>query len=504
MEPLRRFAIVRALAVYFALTVPAYAQTAPATVRIVHFNDTDQMAARDGTGGLAEAMTLIRQFRSERANTLLTFGGDMLSPSLLSGFDKGAHMIALTNAFGIAAAVPGNHEFDFGPDNATARLKEANYPWLAANLQRSGVALDGVAPSFVREVAGYRLGFLGVITQRSAETTSAGPSVTFGDPVEAARREAAELRRQGADLVIGLCHLDHVTELDLLRRVPALDICLSGDDHIGYVFYDGRQLALEAGSNLNYLAVLDLHLTKIRSGDRDVVRWRPEARLVSTAGATPDPEVAALVRRYQAELDSSLNVEIGRADGEFDSRRATVRTREAAFGNLLADAMRAATGADIAITNGGGVRADRLYPAGHVFTRRDIFSELPFGNVAVMLRLTGAQVRAALENGVSQVAEAAGRFPQVSGLVFSYDPRAAVGARIVSVTVNGAPLDPAASYKVATNDFLMRGGDGYTAFRDAPRLVDEKQGRLLATVVIDYIADRKAIRPAVEGRIAPR
>jgi 2',3'-cyclic-nucleotide 2'-phosphodiesterase (5'-nucleotidase family) len=498
----------RILGVAFAVTMgiatPILAQTKPVTIRIVHFNDTDQMLPRDGAGGLAEAMTLIHHLRAEQPNTILTFGGDMFSPSLLSGFDKGAHMVALTGAMGIVAAAPGNHEFDFGPDNATARFKQSTYPWLSANILRNGRPLDGLSPSFVREIDGVKFGFFGVTTQRSADTTSAGPTVAFTDPVEAARREAGALRQQGAEIVIGLCHLEYVTELDLLRKAPAVDICLSGDDHVGFVFYDGRQLSLEAGSNLNYLGVLDLHVTRVKSGDREVLRWRPEARLVSTAGVAPDPEMARRVQAYTSQLDASLNVEIGKADGEFDSRRATVRTREAAFANLLADSMREATGADVAVINGGGIRADKLYPAGHTFTRRDILSELPFGNVTVVLRVTGAQLKAALENGVSQVEEAAGRFPQVSGITFYYDSKAKAGERVGAVAIGGKALDPNTTYKLATNDFMARGGDGYVSFRDAPRLIDEKAGKLMATTLIDHIAAKKTVKAATDGRIVAK
>ncbi|MCA8906939.1 MAG: 5'-nucleotidase C-terminal domain-containing protein [Rhodospirillaceae bacterium] len=178
-----------------------------------------------------------------------------------------------------------------------------------------------------------------------------------------------------------------------------------------------------------------------------------------------------------------------------------MRTGEAAFGNLVADAMRAAVGADIAITNGGGIRADRDYPAGSVLTRRDIQEELPFGNRTVLLELTGADVLAALETGFSGIEEGAGRFPQVSGLAVGYDPTRPAGARVVSVTVGGAPLDPAATYRVATNDFLARGGDGYAALTHGRTLIDPTSGGLMATQVIDHIATAGTVAPTVEGRL---
>ena len=140
-----------------------------------------------------------------------------------------------------------------------------------------------------------------------------------------------------------------------------------------------------------------------------------------------------------------------------------MRTRETSFGDLLADALRAATGADVALTNGGGIRGDATYPAGTEITRKDILTELPFGNVTVLAEVAGTDLLAALENGVSQVEDTAGRFPQVSGLGFTYDPSRPPGARIVEVAVGGSPLNPGRTYRLATNDYLLGGGDGYAS-----------------------------------------
>ena len=178
-----------------------------------------------------------------------------------------------------------------------------------------------------------------------------------------------------------------------------------------------------------------------------------------------------------------------------------MRTEEAAIGNLIADAMRGAIGADIAITNGGGIRADKEYPAGTELTRRDILTELPFGNVTVVTEVTGQQMQEALENGFSQVEDGAGRFPQVSGLKVVVDVKQPTGSRVVSVMVGDKPLDPAATYKVATNDFMLRGGDGYTALAGGKVLIDPHDGKLMATTVIDYIAAAGKVDAKVEGRI---
>jgi 5'-nucleotidase / UDP-sugar diphosphatase len=174
------------------------------------------------------------------------------------------------------------------------------------------------------------------------------------------------------------------------------------------------------------------------------------------------------------------------------------------MGNLIADALRGALKADVAITNGGGIRADALRPAGTVLTRKDIFAELPFGNVGVLVEMSGADLLASLEHGVSKVEEKAGRFPQVSGLTMTYDPKAAAGKRVIAVTVGGKPLEPAATYRVATNDYMLKGGDGYDAFPRSKVLVDASGAVLLATIVMNHVEALKTVSVGIEGRVVAK
>ena len=163
-----------------------------------------------------------------------------------------------------------------------------------------------------------------------------------------------------------------------------------------------------------------------------------------------------------------MDVPLGTTAVELDSRNATVRTHEAAIGNLIADAMRDPTGAEIAIINGGGIRAGKVYPPGTAITRRDVLAELPFGNRTVMLEVTGARnSRRAGKWTSPMLPQRGGRFPQVSGLAIEVDTTQPAGSRIVSIKVDGAPLDDAKTYASSTNDFMARGGDGYVQFRDA-------------------------------------
>lgn len=210
--------------------------------------------------------------------------------------------------------------------------------------------------------------------------------------------------------------------------------------------------------------------------------------------------MVALVKRYQDQLAKDLEVVIGETTVPLDARNQAVRQQEAALGNYIADVMRSAVQADVAITNGGGIRTNALFPAGAI-RRRNAFSWLPFGNVVVKVAIRGSAIRAALENGVSQWDQVGGRFPQVSGLRYAFNPTRPVGSRITEVRVGDRPLEDDAMYTVATNDFMARGGDGYTMLASGEILISPAGGPLMVTVVIEAIQRARVINPRLEGRI---
>ena len=494
------------LAVATVLWLAGPLAAAPATLVILHVNDWDRIEAVDGAGGAARIAAVVKAEKARAtaagSTVIVTFGGDMISPSLLSGIDRGANMIDMANAVGIDYAVLGNHEFDFGPEVLQARVAESSFRWLAGNVALKGQPnFPGVADVTIVEAGGYKIGLLGLTTPETPLASSPGPDVTFEAYAEAGPRLAKALRDQGADIVIALSHNDYAEDLALMRAAPGIDAVLGGHDHLAFTHYDGRHAVLKAGSQGIFVGRLILTIDRVEGRGGPTVAWTPDFAQIHTGAAVPDPEVQAKVDGYLARLGADLGQSVGTTTTELDSRRAAVRGGEAAIGNLFADAMRAATGADVAIVNGGGIRGDTTYPAGSPLTGKIILTELPFGNRTLTLRVTGADLLAALENGVGKVEEAAGRFPQVSGIGFAYDARRPAGSRVSDVSVNGSPLDPGAAYTVATNDFMARGGDGYAALAAGKLLVDGNAAKLLASQVIDHIARLGTVAPAVEGRI---
>jgi 2',3'-cyclic-nucleotide 2'-phosphodiesterase (5'-nucleotidase family) len=303
--------------------------------------------------------------------------------------------------------------------------------------------------------------------------------------------------------VVAIAHTPLEVDM-IIARSAGVDVIIGGHDEHLLAFYDGKVTLTESESQANYITVTELAVTKATKDGKTTVTWVPNFRIVDSASVKPDPEIEAVVKGYEDKLSKELDIEVGVTETPLDSRRATVRGGEAAMGNLIADALKASVGADVAITNGGGIRADKQYEAGHKLTRRDILAEMPFGNTTVLLEVKGEHIKAALENGVSQVRELGGRFPQVSGITADVDLKEPVGSRVKSVKINGEPLDPAKTYKLATNDFMARGGDGYKAFTEGKSLIDVSASQLMASQVIDYVAKVGKVAPKVEGRIVLR
>lgn len=482
------------------LSATAFAEEV--TVTFVQTNDIDKFEGSGERGGFARLNAVVR---AERAKGFVVYGhaGDMISPSLLSGLDKGEHTIMLTNIVPPDAFTPGNHEYDFGPEIFLKRMAEAKFPRLAANLRGAdGKPIPDFTDTLMIERGPVKIGIVGLTSDESYHASSPG-NLKITDAVEAGLAKAKELRAAGADFVVALTHSGH-TQDRAMYDSRLFDLIMTGHDQDLLVNYDGRVAMMESYEQGEFVTIADITFDISEKDGKRIVKWRPSFRIIDTKDVTPDPETKAKSDELASMLAKELDIAIGTSTTALDSRRATVRTGEAAMGNLVADALREAVKADVAITNGGGLRGNKEYPAGHALTRKDVLTELPFGNRTMKLQVTGATILAALENGFSEIEDGGGRFPQVSGLKVTYDPTKPKGSRVTSVEANGQPLDINAKYTLATNDFMSNGGDGYVMLREARPLLTVREAKLMANDVMAYVTARKTIAPQVEGRIVKK
>ena len=481
------------------VAAPANAEDIKLT--ILGIGDVYNFADDDGRGGFARLNAVAKAERAANPNTLYVFDGDMLSPSVLSGFDKGQNTIDLTNLVPFDIAVPGNHEFDFGVDNFLEKLAGSNYPWAAINITNAdGSAVDGLGGVMFKEYGSLKVALIPVAQDTTPQVSSAG-DLKFQNTVDSAIAAAKAARDEGAEFVIGVVQTNVANDRELIAS-HEFDVIMSGDDHSYATFYDGITAYVETSIDGEYLSPVDININiTVRDDGRRRIRWTPMFRFIDTMDVAPDPESQAMVDAFQSQLDESLNVEIGTTVGALDSRRNVVRAEESTMGTLVTDALRDATGSDIAIYGGGGIRGDKTYDAGQMLTRRDIATELPFGNTTVMTEITGQQVLNAMENGFSEVENGAGRFPQMSGMTVAYDPTAPAGSRVVSVKVGGSELDLDALYTLTTSSYQLGGGDGYDSLGGGRVVIDAGNGNLNVNDVIDYIIKSGGVTAALEGRI---
>jgi 5'-nucleotidase/UDP-sugar diphosphatase len=481
------------------VAAPANAEDIKLT--ILGIGDVYNFADDDGRGGFARLNAVAKAERAANPNTLYVFDGDMLSPSVLSGFDKGQNTIDLTNLVPFDIAVPGNHEFDFGVDNFLEKLAGSNYPWAAINITNAdGSAVDGLGGVMFKEYGSLKVALIPVAQDTTPQVSSSG-DLKFQSTVDTAIAAAKAARDDGAEFVIGVVQTNVANDRELIAS-HEFDVIMSGDDHSYATFYDGITAYVETSIDGEYLSPVDININiTVRDDGRRRIRWTPMFRFIDTMDVTPDPESQAMVDAFQSQLDESLNIEIGTTVGALDSRRNVVRAEESTMGNLVTDALRDATGSDIAIYGGGGIRGDKTYDAGQMLTRGDIMTELPFGNTTVMTEITGQQVLTAMENGFSEVENGAGRFPQMSGMTVVYDPTAPAGSRIVSVKVGGSELDLDALYTLTTSNYQLGGGDGYNSLGGGRVLINAGDGNLNVNDVIDYIIKSGGVTAALEGRI---
>lgn len=507
------------------------------TLDVLHFNDfhsrVESINAFDSTcsdedeaagecfGGAARLKAAVDEARGAiggaGGNVLVLNAGDVFQGSLFFTTGQGAVEAEMMNDIAPDAMVYGNHEFDLGPEPLARFVEKASFPVLSGNVD---VSKDNhLAPlardHLIVEVGGEKVAILAATTPDTAEISSPGPTISFLDPVPYLTDRVKAVEAEGANKVILLSHLGIAGDMRVAEAVPGIDAIVGGHDHLlfandveGARPYplmvkgpDGHDVPIvQAGSYGKYLG----HLT-LEFDDAGVVTAATGNPKLLDKSVTPDPVVLARIKELAAPIEELKGRKVAEIASDIDGGRDSCRAGECAMGNLVADAMLdrvKGQGVTIALQNGGGLRAS--IGAGEV-TMGDVLAVLPFQNTLSTFNVTGAGIVAALENGVSQVEEIGGRFPQVAGLRFTWDPKVAPNAgRVTKVEVaedgGWVPIDPAKVYTVATNNFMRNGGDGYAVLRDeGTNAYDYGPG--LEDVLADYLAEHPDYDVAEQGRI---
>jgi len=460
----------------------------------------------DGRGGLAYQATVINQIRAKEKNVLLLNSGDLLVGTLMSAVFRGVPDVLAMNLMKFDAVTVGNHEFDFGL-NAFQNLRDlARFPFLSANLVTDE---NLIKPWMIREFDGLTVAVIGLTTVETREIIdpTVAKQMTILDPIPVARQIVQSLKDQ-ADLIIALTHQDNADDLALAKAVPEIDVIVGGHTE-GFegLLTVNQPTPVKKLQNPPTLYVKTHRLGKtlgkldLTVENGKILSAQVENIPIDSRILPPDEEVAHLLKFYSDQLTRKLDTTIGKAQVELNGERHVIRSQESNLGNLIADIIRHDTQTEISFVNAGSIRSS--IKEGEI-TLGDLYRVFPFvGNTVVTFKLDGEAIWEALENSVSQVEKSAGRFLQVSGLTYTYDPKAPLGHRILEVKVNGTPLAPGQIYSVSTTNYLAEGGDGYIVFQQNRKDYMDTKIRLI-DLLTDYVQKAKILTPRMEGRIVKK
>ncbi len=463
-------------------------------------------------GGSARLITAIEEAKARSNNWLLLDGGDQFQGTLYYNYYKGAVAAEMMNKMGYDAMTVGNHEFDDGPEALKGFIDTIEFPILMSNADISAEAMlaGAIEKSIIIERGGEKIGLIGLTPVDTPEISSPGPNVVFSDPVGAVQAEVDRITAEGVNKIIVVSHSGYEVEKRIAAETTGVDVIVGGHSHTllsntqegaagPYPTMVGDVAIVQAYAYGKFLGELN-----VTFDDAGVVTEAVGEPILLDASVAEDEGTKGRIAELGAPLEEIRNRVVAETAAEIIGEREVCRAEECAMGNLVADAMLDRVkdqGVQIAIQNGGGLRAS--IDPGEV-TMGEVLTVLPFQNTLSTFQVSGQAIVDALENGVSQVEEGAGRFPQVAGLKFTWDPAADPGSRIKSVEVmedgGFAPIDPAKVYGVVSNNFVRNGGDGYAMFKDAMNVYDF--GPDLADVTAEYMAAQGPYQPYTDGRIA--
>ena len=485
----------------------------------------DGVKTKVEVGGAARIAGLVKElkWRNGNASTLfLTSGDDFLGP-VFRAFGG----IPTTFLWDQIADVwePGNHEFDQGPEVLGKTLDYSTVPMICANLDISKEpALNGkIKPDVIKIVGNTKIGIFGLITPNVNILSNLGKNITVNPDLEAvSNAEIKKLKGEGADVIVALTHIGVDADKELASKVDGIDIIVGGHSHtliqtpIEITTPDGgKTIIVQDGARAAYLGELTFYV-----GKRGIKSYKWTLHLLDSS-VPSDPFTEKLVNYFEAKMPPPEKV--GESLVDLSAKKEVVRGGEAALGNLFADSMNEAVGTTIAVDNGGGIRGDKVYPKGEI-TTATITQMHPFGNSIVVVKLTGKQFKEVLERGAAALHAKndprdpktidTGAFLQVSGIkeiidadktpqqLDSTNSKIVVpGERVVSITINGEPLDMNKTYSVAVNDYMGHGGDGYVTLGNLPDSDKNFTYVYLTDSLYKYIKAHTPISPKVDGRI---
>lgn len=468
---------------------------------LLYFNDShviypvvDKHGER---GGVARAKTIVDSIKKENKNTVVLQGGDLGGGVLFGAVYHGFPMIEAFNKMPIDISNFGQHEFDFGVTEARNLVNKSKFQWISTNLKESsGKPFNDSKEYIIRKIGDFKVGFLG--TTDGMETTIQTTEIYQEDIIKSIGENLEKLKKEKVDFIVLLTQSEPELNIEILEKYPEINAVLAEEksEKYNFVTYVGEKPIVSPQGNMGSIVKIDIF--KNKDG-----KIKQSLEFLPVDSSVPsDKEMLKLEEFYKEKLDRDLGTVIAKNNVKLDSgfgENHHARYEESNVGNLIADAYKNHFNTEIAFMNGGGIRAN--IESGD-FRLRDAISILPFSNKVGAFKYSGKTIVEALEHGVSSVDKKAGRFLQVAGMEYSYNPKNEVGSRVSNVTINGKPIELETIYTVALPLYIKNGGDGFQMLKNTVGIVEiDSEKNIDSDIFIDYVKKIKVLNPKLEGRI---
>ncbi|XP_021696045.1 uncharacterized protein LOC5575910 isoform X2 [Aedes aegypti] len=443
---------------------------------ILHYNDVyniDATCKQEPIGGAARFCTAVKTFA--HLNPLVLFSGDAFSPSMLSTFTHGEQMVPVLNSVGTHCAVFGNHDFDHGLDVLAEWVERTTFPWLMSNVvdNETGRPLGGGKITHILHHNDVKVGLIGLVEKEWLDTlpTIDPNEVTYIDFIKAGNQLADELHNQGCDIIIALTHMRTPNDIELAKQSGHIDLILGGHDHVFEILNIEDTHVIKSGTDFRQFSRIGVNTERNENGKISITVEKVD---VNSTKYNEDPELKEELKKYSETIESKMDEILGVFHVDLEGRFSSIRTSETNLGNWICDVALAATGADAVMINSGTFRSDQIHVAGP-FTMRDLVNIIPMQDPLIVLEVTGKVLHEALENSVSTYPKLEGRFPQIAGMSFAFDPTQPPGRRVEPrlVRIGDEWLKMDQTYTLCVKSYIYGGCDGYTMFKGCKVLMDD-------------------------------
>lgn len=484
-------------------------------INILHTNDSHGRVFTDTNNKGMIGIDKITAIKKATLNSLLVDAGDTLHGLPIANTTQGSNIVELMNMAGYDVMTPGNHDFNYGSNKLKeyAEAESTGFDIISSNIVNKADGSPFLSMVSTKTINGIRIGFFGLTTTETPIVTNPVnvSSLEFMGYLESARKAVAALKAEKADIIVCLAHVSRPDVEELAKQLSEdVAVIIDGHDHLSTNETVAGVLIAGSGQYEENLGRVTLTLDKNKRITSKASKLITKAE---TENVIPEKAITDRAAEMLNIVNGLFSKKIGTSEVFLSSARGSVangiitpgvRNSEMPLGNLVADALKNALGADIAITNGGGLRAD--IPVGDI-TAGTLNAVLPFGNYAVLKEVTPKQLKAIIENGLAEVPNPAGKFPQISGMKVEFNPKALAGYRVTAISIGTIKLnlnDTTSKYRLATNDFMSNGGDGYTAIKDLKTLAE---GDSLDVVFEKYVKSLPGVKitqeyARTEGRIS--